>query len=182
MFSGVSEGSGFSLFSTLAPAGDGACSLTLGKKSKRRRYIYPRDAKPTSQCTRYKKTYQRFAVCCLCGIVSLFVVGGAGSFAMFEITAALILIFWLFGSALISGGLSIIQPKVRLVWNIGYSLPVALWGASSLLMTPREIWVQVWFFSSLLPLLFGIIGDRIGRRLMQSRLSNDRPATTPVDY
>lgn len=135
----------------------------------------------SSRATTARQIYWRFAVCLSLGIVSLFFVGGVGSFAMFEITATLVVIFWILGSALIAGGLSIIQPDVRLVWNIGYSLPIFLWGAGFLLMCLNDI-AAFWFTLSLLPLLFGIIGSRIGRRLVQSRLSNNKTASLPVDY
>ena len=156
--------------------------MTLGKKPRFDPTIIHTMTEPSSNALTTKRSFRRFVVCLPCGILSLVIVGGVGSLAMFEITVTLIFAFWIFGSALVAGRLSMIQPEVRFLWNLGYPLPVALWGISFFLIRPNELEAPIWFALSLFPLLFGIVGDRLGRRFTQSRFSNNKPTHTPVNY
>jgi hypothetical protein len=129
------------------------------------------------------KTYLRFTAFFLLGVVSLLFVAGLGSFVMIEITAILVIMLWFLPSTFIAGFLANAQPGVNVFWNIGYSLPIVLWGAILLCNNPKQLGTPLWFSLSILALVSGFIGDRIGRRVLAYRHSNgSKKVSAPLEY
>ncbi len=125
----------------------------------------------------------RFAASVAGGILSLFVVGGLGSFVMFGITAVMVALFWFLGSAVLAGLLSRTQPEVRAIWNIGYALPIFLWGVAFICMSPKELGAPLWFGLSTVTLFCAITGVWFGRRFSRTGIDpKDRILTAPVEY